>query len=327
VVQISSWEEMVKLDIECFILYTWLSPTYNTLVRLLKENGKKVIVKADSDGRIGTSVEPKPHFWKLRFLFTPPLWKVPFRFFLATQKWRDLRKIEQISMVDSVVLESPDAASNVAFFLSNLGYRKLVGKVCVIPNPVTPDITRSAMVPRKENIVVSVGRWDDWLQKNPRLLADVLTRFMLEVNGWRAVIIGDGEKYLREVLKDFVRDGRVEVVGSVPHEQIKQYFGRAKIFLASSRFESFNIAAAEAMCLGCSLVGTPLEPFRYFVKGGEFGSIATSFSVFALLGALIHEVFQWLCGKRDPLQSAEFFRARLDRKAVAKGYLDVFSKG
>ena len=321
-IQVTRWEDLRRFqDIPCFIVYTWISPKYNALIKLLKGMGAKVIVKADSDGRIGLSVKPKPNFHVLRFLVAPPWWKVPLRFFYPAQRKHDWLKVQQMRDVDALVVESPLAVSNVCAFLIHMGYADLIPKVFFIPNPVTPDIIEPPL-PKKENLVVAVGRWDDWLPKNPGLLLETLGRCLPKMKGWKAIIIGQGkEKLEKRISRDLTQ--RVMFTGPIPHENVKDYLGRAKIFLSSSRFEGFSIAASEALALGCTLVGTPLESFSYLVRGGWSGSLATSFDAASLSGALFYESEAWNRNLRNPEEIAAFWRERLKRERVGMGYLQV----
>ena len=321
-IQVTRWEDLKRFrDISCFIVYTWISPKYNELIELLKGMGAKVIVKADSDGRIGLSVKPKPHFHVLRFLVAPPRWKVPLRFFYPAQRKHDWLKVKQMRDIDALVVESPGAASNICAFLVRMGCADFIPKVFVIPNPVTPDIIETPL-PKKENLVVAVGRWDDWVQKNPELLLRTLRRCLPEMQGWRAVIIGGGkEKLERWIPRELAQ--KITFTGLIPHENMKDYLGRAKIFLSSSRFEGFSIAASEALALGCTLVGTPLESFSYLVRGGWSRSLATSFDAASLSGALLYEYEAWNRNLRNPEEIAAFWRERLKRERVGMEYLQV----
>ncbi len=115
----------------------------------------------------------------------------------------------------------------------------------------------------------------------------------------------------------------ITFTGLIPHENMKDYLGRAKIFLSSSRFEGFSIAASEALALGCTLVGTPLESFTYLVCGGWSGSLATSFDAASLSGALLYEYEAWNRNLRNPEEIAAFWRESLNRKKIGMEYLQV----
>src|SRR3990170_2633080 len=41
------------IDVEAVICYTWLAQDYNAILAAIRESGKKIAVKADSDGRFG----------------------------------------------------------------------------------------------------------------------------------------------------------------------------------------------------------------------------------------------------------------------------------
>ena len=90
-----------------------------------------------------------------------------------------------------------------------------------------------------------------------------------------------------------------------------------------SRWESFSIAAAEALCTGCSIVGTPAEAFRYLSMQGFSGTIASTFDRKAILAALLQDATKWERGDYKPEKIAIFWRANLDSKSWQK-YRDTW---
>jgi len=311
-------------DFDVFIIYSWLSPRYTALIELLKNLGKTVIVKADSDGRIGASRGPLKKFDR-----RSSKWRFPldvFKRFSMVGYAIDRLRIKQFRLADLVVIECPEAAENLSFFLSEYRREDLIKKIRVIPNPVTDDIFNSILdCKRKENLVISIGRWDDIFQKNPRLLIRSLGKFLELKSNWRAVIIGSGEKVVRSYLSRFPVNitKRINIVGAVPHNEIKKYLMGAKIFFMPSRFESFGIAAAEAVCCGCSIVGTPIEPLRFLTMQGFSGNVASSFNSNAIVGALAYEAARWEHGEVDCKSISEFWKRKLNKNNIAEEYRKI----
>ena len=92
----------------------------------------------------------------------------------------------------------------------------------------------------------------------------------------------------------------------------------SKIFLMSSRHESFGIAAAEALCAGCSVVGPPHIPSVPWFCGSDSGTVATTYSKTGLGDALEAEASAWETGMRDPLKISANWHSRVGAEAVAR---------
>ncbi|HZK61463.1 MAG TPA: hypothetical protein VFC41_05255, partial [Anaerovoracaceae bacterium] len=100
-------EYWLKNDSDVIIAYTWLSGAYNEILAKIKKTGKKVLIKADSDGLIGY---PLPN----RNLRVPILeggtialslalklsWHKPFKFLFSK---RTKRIIKEVELSDGVI--------------------------------------------------------------------------------------------------------------------------------------------------------------------------------------------------------------------------------
>jgi len=332
-IQIQSLNEIGNAvqSFDTVIVYSWICASYNNLIKEIKKRDKKIIVKSDSNGRLGLTTEPKdrrsPYYMKQRPFSRATLGYIKRIIFPTYQKDEYKKIIEQIEIVDAVVIESPDAASNLSFFLTKHGRPDLIDKIRVIPNPVTPDIINSR-IEGKENIVVSIGRWDDIGQKNPEGLVNVLKKFLYLKSNWEAFIIGPGEKVIEGYIKDIstsVRH-RINITGPLEHEKIKDYLLKSKIFFMPSRWEGFSIAAAEGVCCGCTVVGSPLESLRYLTMQGFSGNVSYSLDVDAMFGALAYEANKWESNEIDYINISNYWREKLNRQSIAKQFAKIIDK-
>ncbi|MFW5982904.1 MAG: glycosyltransferase family 4 protein [bacterium] len=127
-------------------------------------------------------------------------------------------------------------------------YKKFGVKVINIPNPV-PDI--EADTTNKEKMILAVGRLEKL--KGFELLMQAFKEAGLP-DEWKLKIIGDGKhketliKYRNESgLKDkVIFPGRIKDMGEV--------YGKASVFVLSSRHEGFPNALIEAMSLGLPVI-------------------------------------------------------------------------
>ncbi len=312
------------------IVYSWIDPRYNSMLEKFKKITSCLIVKADSDGRLGVLGEPVRRFDYFKKIHTPPRWKVLPRllkgFYRRVAEETEKARIYQMNIVDKIVIESPDASQNISTFISRKGCYKLIDKLNFIPDPVTPDFSRkSSCMNNKKNIVVSIGRWNDWIPKNPEIMICSLGLFLNNKADWESVIIGPGLEVINSFMSrvSYLEAQRIKLMGEVKHSIIKKYLSNAKIFFMPSRSESFGIAAGEALCQGCTVVGSPIEPLRFMARQGFSGNNASSFSESAFVGALLYEAKRWERGEVNPEEIAEYWKNILDRRAIAQQYVDM----
>ena len=322
-----------KNDSDVIIAYPLQGAFYSPLVEKMKLGGKKVLLKFDSDGRIAYPLQrhslriPLHERFTLSNLMSDVWWRLPFKSLKRRRHAKVAAEtIRQIELSDGVIIESPDALSNLNFFLAAWGRSDLIKKTRFIPNPVTPEFVEGE-VGKKENIAVSYGRWYDFRQKNTRVMVETVVEFLTVRRDYRFIIFGKGTDEVKNLLEGVPENikERIEILGFVEREKIKGLLTNAKIFFVPSRWESFSIAAAEALCTGCSIVGTPAEALRYLSMQGFSGTIASTFDKEAILAALLQDAIKWENGDYEPEKIAAFWRAKVDRKIIAQSIENLAS--
>ena len=147
------------------------------------------------------------------------------------------RKMNQILVVSDEVREE-------AVFLRNAHER-----VLSVPNPVDAVSVRQkagAFAVCRTDLVF-VGRLTR--QKNPERFIRTAARLCRWKKDLSAVMIGDGEQKeaCRKMIRQFGMERHIRVIGFV--ENPYPYLKRASLFLATSDWEGFGLAAAEAVVL------------------------------------------------------------------------------
>ena len=326
-------EFWLKNDSDVIIAYPLQGALYSPLIEKMKLGGKKVLLKFDSDGKIAYPLQrhhlriPLQERLTVGNLISDVWWHLPFKS-LKRRKHAKVaaETIRQVELTDGAIIESPEALSNLNYFLAAWKRSDLIKKTHFIPNPVTPEFVEGE-VGAKENIVVSHGRWDDFRVKNTQVMAETIVEFLKNRTDYRAVIFGSGIEKVKSLIADAPQDvkGRIEISGYIEHEKVKGILRNAKMLFVPSRWESFSIAAAEALCTGCSIVGTPAEALRYLSMQGFSGTIASTFDKEALLAALLQDAVKWDNGDYEPEKIAAFWRAKLDRRIIAKSIENLAS--
>ena len=319
-------EFWLKNGSDTILAYPLQGAFYSPLIEKMRSGGKKVILKLDSDGRIAYPLQrhwlrvPLKERLTISNLVSDVWWRLPFKSLKRNRHAKVAAEtIKQIELSNGVIIESPDALTNLNFFLTAWGRGDLIKKTHFIPNPVSPEFIDAEMG-KKENIAVSYGRWDDFKQKNTRVMAATVVEFLKARRDYRFIIFGAGTAEVKNLLKDAPENvkERIEILGFVEREKIKGLLANAKVFFVPSRWESFSISSGEALCMGCSIAGTPLESLRYLSMQGFSGTVASTFDRDAILAALLEDAIKWDDGDYEPEKAASFWRAILDRKIIAK---------
>lgn len=141
-------------------------------------------------------------------------------------------------------------------------------------------LRRLELVPRsaerKENLIVTVGRLGTE-EKNTEMMLDALGRIDLtRGGGWKCCLIGTTEPSFREAVDRFYElhpDKRESVVFTGPiydKRALWEYYDRSKVFVLTSRWESYGLVLNEAKRFGCYLVSTDVGAARDLI-GSRYG--------------------------------------------------------
>ncbi|CEL95811.1 unnamed protein product [Vitrella brassicaformis CCMP3155] len=132
-------------------------------------------------------------------------------------------------------------------------------RIAVIPNAVdahrfSPDPSMRPPPPRVNIVVISRLTY----RKGIDLLVDVIPAICEQFPNVHFIIGGDGGKrtILEEMREEHRLIDRVEMLGAVPHSQVRDILRRGHIFLNSSLTEAFCIAIIEAAACGLLVVST-----------------------------------------------------------------------
>ena len=141
--------------------------------------------------------------------------------------------------------------------------------------PGTPAERRAArarLAPGETPLLLFVGRLDpikgiDLLLES---VAHMRTRARLIVVGGDPA--GDPEvERLRAMARDLGIGERVSFPGAVPQDELKHYYRAADVQVVTSRYESFGLAAVEALASGTPVVAAAVGGLTSIVREGENG--------------------------------------------------------
>src|SRR5262249_475585 len=195
----------------------------------------------------------------------------------------DAETVESARCADAIIVETVEAKRNFLRFLSYHGAASLGSRIYIVPNAVMGLFLQKPLPLKKVRKVVAGGRWDD-PQKDPRLLAGGLARYLKDDPGAEVIIVGvGGEPYFAPLGRQF---RQLKYLGRVSKQVVADHLASARIIAFSSRWEGAPLAASEALTLGCSVVGPKLPAFISISSCNRFGRVFAGRTARALAGAL-----------------------------------------
>ena len=247
------WWQSHKPDL--VILGLWTRPKYDSIRRASLSATPHVIERADSDGMRTAScgllsyAKRRFDYFRDRTYHWPAPLSIPasilysFASILATP-WIEARLAHTMNLLPVLAIETPYATTLWKRLAIRLGADPK--KIHCIPHPIQTNIFKPDPTVPQKNQVISVGRWESH-QKNLPLLLKTLCAFLEKNPSWNSLIIGSG-------LPAKSPHPRITLLLPTSPAQLAPLMQESKIFLSSSRYESFGLAAAEALSCGALVV-------------------------------------------------------------------------
>ena len=148
-----------------------------------------------------------------------------------------------------------------------------------MPNGFDEDLLKTFQVKEKryeekENLFITVGRLGT-PQKNTEMILEALTK--LEMNDWKFYFIGPVEESLKEIINEFYdqnpdKKHSVKFIGSVyDKKDLWEYYNRAKVFVFTSRWESYGLVLNEANRFRNYILSTPVGAYYDITDNEKYG--------------------------------------------------------
>jgi glycosyltransferase involved in cell wall biosynthesis len=144
-------------------------------------------------------------------------------------------------------------------------YQSLVNqkKLYLMPNGFDSEILSELNIVKlpvseKQNIILTVGRIGTY-QKNTELLLDILSRVNLK--GWKVYIVGAIDKIFINNIESFYsqfpdKKDSVIFTGEISQRELYNYYNISRVFLLTSRHESYAFVLAEAAYMNNYIIST-----------------------------------------------------------------------
>lgn len=307
-------------NVDTLIIYSWLSLRYSQLIMAAKNAGLKIYLKLDSDGRLLYPLRPS----YLKVFGLDNSIKAKIIHLLRLIQWYIFprlitrQRLNQLAHSDGVIIESPVAKDNLIHSLKYWHRDNLAFLIKVIPNPI---ISTNIIPGQKENKIVAIGRWRD-KRKNGQALIKILSHLK---SNWQIHLIGEASSDIEKDVLKVNKNLKIKASNKLTHTEVIDSLQSAKIIISPSVSESFNLAVAEALCAGCSVVGGPIPSFLYFIDENKFGTLSTDFNHSSLLSALEEDIEKWKMNAYDAKQISAHWKKELDQEVVIDKIIDMIS--
>lgn len=248
-----SWWQSHQPDL--VILGLWTRPQYDSIRQAALSATPRVIERADSDGMRTASCGLRTYARRRYDYFRGHTDQWPaalsslasaiysFLSILGTP-WLEFRLAQTLRLLPVILVETPHAAA--LWRTLSVKLRIDPDRIHCVPHPIQTDIFRLDPDIRQKNQLISVGRWDSY-QKNFPLLLRTLENFLHRNPDWTALVVGPG-------LPHSSSHPRMGFSRPLPARELALRMQESRIFLCTSRYESFGLAAAEAKACGCQVV-------------------------------------------------------------------------
>lgn len=145
-----------------------------------------------------------------------------------------------------------------------------------LPNGFYYNSEESINLDNKENIILTVGRIGTF-QKDTETLLKTLENINLK--NWQVHIVGPIEEDFAKKITNFYQNNpslkqKVKFLGNIDNrKKLRQQYEKAKLFVLTSRYESFGLVLVEAIASGCYIISTNLASAKDITNNGEYGKL------------------------------------------------------
>lgn len=323
-----------SLGIDGLVLYAWGTGKYLPVARAIHDAGIYLVVFMDTSGIFYPWSYWKTltrHIWDMEKNRKGSL-KGSIFACLRIIKYHtigavDMGRRKHWKMANLISFPSPPALRSVRDRQWLYG-KRTCEKLALIPNPISSQHIWKPVSP-KRNLVVAVGRWDDFFQKNTKLLMLTLEIFLCQHIPWDVEIYGNIPLCLHEWHQSLSPDHQacIHLKGIVPNQELIKIYSKAKICLCTSRYEGSHIASAEALCAGASVAGPRLTPMLNCLQwyaSHDSGTLSPRDTPESLAGALLEEIRAWDEGKRRPEEISRYWCSLLHAENSCKRIIAAY---
>jgi len=320
-----------SLELDGVVLYAWGRPKFRKVAVAIRAAGIFLVLNQDNGGLVSPLAGVRDWLGEqwilggqgrgtlawLRFV------RLTLRGLSAGLALTDPLRAAHLQAGQVIACVSPKAAQHYRKLCHIYGGADLAERVMVIPHAVEPLFRYCGEAKRRQ--VACVGRWRASVQKRPWLLMEVIGSLVATDQTVTVAIIGEVTPAMEAWHRCLAagQHDRVRLEGSVDREGLAGILRESQVFYSPSAYESFGIAAAEALCSGCSVVAgrsVSMASFEWFVAENS-GTLAEGNQARDHQSAVARELEGWENGGRDAAAISRVWCDRLHADRVAEAVL------
>ena len=315
------------------VLYAWGRPKFNKVAAAIHKAGIFLVLNQDNGGLV-SPLAGFTQWLKEQWILSGGGGHCAayLRFFKLTLRGlsigllvTDPLRACHLSHGNLIACVSPIAAGYYKNLCGIYGGGNLSSRVVLIPHAVEP-IFRFTGGPKRRQ-VVCVGRWQDTVQKRPWMLMEVVGSLVAADARVEVAIVGNVTPGLGRWHNSLPQGwrSRVRLLGFTGRAALADLLRDSQVFYSPSAFESFGIAASEALCSGSSVVAgrsVSMASFEWFISEAS-GTLAAKDDAKGHVKALLHELDCWENNDRNPGKIAGTWGERLHADRIAAKTLEL----
>ena len=198
----------------------------------------------------------------------------------------------------------------------------LGSKLQLMPNGFDEDTLQDLQIKerdyaKKENLIITVGRLGTY-QKNTEMFLDALKK--VDLQGWKCCLIGPVDESFKSNVENFFQlhpEKKESVIFTGPiydKKELWEYYNKAKVFVLTSRYESYGLVLNEAKRFRNYLLSTEVGAYNDLSENGKYGCLIPQDNSNAL-ASILKEV---VIGKRSVDVYKEYDVTQLSWENVIK---------
>jgi glycosyltransferase involved in cell wall biosynthesis len=321
-----------SLELDAVVLGAWAAPKYTSIARAIKGGGAKLIIRCDSGAAYDAwqkSLKENMYrcYLSRRYkgagFISSCLFSASVAGLFYVPAFYTKKVVEHMSCADLIMNETPEGVRYLKALLCRYGLTGIAARVKCVLHPVAAVGGYDERV-TKEQRIIAVGRWDNY-QKNTPMLIESLAKVLEKYPDCEAHIFGSGGDVLDRLcrrLPEAVRS-RIHIGGQILNSDLETEYQKSRILFMPSRTEGSSVAAEEALCFGCSVVGSShIFCMRNFVSKNS-GTLARKYSVDGMVEALSCEINAWELGLRNAGQIAAGWGQEVCLDAVVRNIMSA----
>lgn len=126
-------------------------------------------------------------------------------------------------------------------------------------------------IDQKENLIITVARIGTY-PKNNEMMLDAIKN--IDMQDWKFAFIGSCTEEFKNLVNCNPNKDKIILTGQIDDKNLLfDWYNRAKVFCLTSKFESWGIAAVEAVAYNNYVVATDVGCIRCVTDNGKVGSI------------------------------------------------------